>query len=56
MLLYDVERDLVSLRIYELNEDSLKGNLDFKYLKDIHEYLFQDVYRWAGDSRCVTYV
>ena len=29
----------------------LKGNFDFKYLKDIHKYLFQDVYRWAGDIR-----
>ncbi len=55
-ILYDAERDLVSLRIYELNEKPLKGNFDFKYLKDIHKYLFHDVYRWAGDSRCVTYV
>ena len=50
-ILYDAERDLVSLRIYELNEKPLKGNFDFKYLKDIHKYLFQDVYRWAGDIR-----
>lgn len=49
--LYNAERELVSLRIYELNEKPLKGNFDFKYLKDIHKYLFQDVYRWAGDIR-----
>ncbi len=49
--LFNAERELVSLRIYELNEKPLKGNFDFKYLKDIHKYLFQDVYRWAGDIR-----
>ena len=49
--LFNVERELVSLRTYELNEKPLKGNFDFKYLKDIHKYLFQDVYRWAGDIR-----
>lgn len=49
--LFNAERELVSLRTYELNEKPLKGNFDFKYLKDIHQYLFQDVYRWAGDIR-----
>ncbi len=49
--LFNAERELVSLRTYELNENPLKGNFDFKYLKDIHKYLFQDVYRWAGDIR-----
>ena len=49
--LFNAERELVSLRTYELNEKPLKGNFDFKYLKDIHKYLFQDVYRWSGDIR-----
>lgn len=49
--LFDAERELVSFRTYELSEKPLKGNFDFKYLKDIHKYLFQDVYRWAGDIR-----
>lgn len=49
--LFNAERELVSLRTYELNEKPLKGNFDFKYLKDIHKYLFQDIYRWAGDIR-----
>ena len=44
--LFNAERELVSLRTFELNEKPLKGNFDFKYLKDIHKYLFQDVYRW----------
>lgn len=49
--LFNAERELVSLRTYELNENPLKGNFDFKYLKDIHKYLFQDIYRWARDIR-----
>jgi len=39
------------LLINIINEKPLKGNFDFKCLKDIHKYLFQDVYRWAGDIR-----
>lgn len=49
--LYNAERELVSLRIYELNKKPLKGNFDFDYLKSIHKYLFQDIYRWVGDIR-----
>ena len=51
--LFNAERELVSLRTYELNEKTLKDNFDFKYLKDIHKYLFQDVYSWAGDIKIV---
>lgn len=49
--LFDAERELVMLRLYELNDAQLKGDFDLKYLKSIHKYLFQDVYRWAGDLR-----
>ena len=49
--LFNAERELVSLRVSAFNDNPLKGNFDFKYLKDIHKYLFQDVYRWAGDIR-----
>ena len=49
--LFNAERELVSFRTYELNEKPLKGNFDFDYLKKIHKYLFQDIYRWAGNIR-----
>lgn len=49
--LFDAERELVMLRLCELNDAQLKGDFDLKYLKSIHKYLFQDVYRWAGDLR-----
>lgn len=49
--LYDVERELVSLRTYELDEKPIRGDFDFNYLKSIHKYLFQDIYAWAGKIR-----
>ncbi len=49
--LYNAEQELVALRISQFNDNPLKGNFDFNYLKAIHKYLFQDVYRWAGDIR-----
>lgn len=42
---------LVSLRIAAFNDNHLKGNFDLEYLKSIHKYLFQDIYRLAGDIR-----
>ena len=49
--LYDAERGLVALRTAQLNEEAIKGHFDFNHLKSIHKFLFQDIYRWAGDVR-----
>lgn len=49
--LYEAERELVMLRTSELADNPIKGNFDFNYLKHINKYLFQDVYRWAGNIR-----
>lgn len=49
--LYNAERELVSLRTLELIENPIKGEFDFNYLKSIHKYLFQDIYKWAGNIR-----
>ncbi|HHV11907.1 MAG TPA: hypothetical protein GXX75_16660 [Clostridiales bacterium] len=29
------------------------GNYDLKHLQAIHEYIFQDIYEWAGKLRTV---
>ncbi len=29
----------------------IKGRFDFKHLKEIHRFIFQDVYEWAGKTR-----
>lgn len=49
--LFNAERDLVSLRTYELCENPIKCNFNFDYLKSIHKFLFQDLYEWAGNIR-----
>lgn len=51
--LYNRERDLADLRSRELFESPIKGKFDFKHLQKIHEYLFQDIYDWAGKVRTV---
>ena len=46
----ELECDFVSMRIVELLEkDNFELSVD--YLKYIHKYLFQDVYKWAGEIR-----
>lgn len=51
--LYDRERDLANLRTRELFEKPVAGKFDFKHLREIHRYLFQDIYDWAGEVRTV---
>ena len=31
----------------------IKGKYDFKHLKDIHHFIFQDMYDWAGQIRTI---
>ena len=31
----------------------IEGNFDFQHLKDIHRFIFQDLYDWAGKIRTV---
>lgn len=50
-MLNQYERRLVAIRQTELIENPIVGNLDFDHLKEIHRYLFQDLYYWAGESR-----
>ena len=51
--LYDEERNLSILRTRELLDSGINGRFDFRHLKRIHAYLFQDVYSWAGEVRTV---
>lgn len=51
--LYNRERDLANLRSRELFERPVQGRFDFEHLREVHRYLFQDVYDWAGEVRTV---
>lgn len=47
------ERKLAKYRARELFESPIIGHFDFTHLQKIHQYLFQDVYDWAGKVRTV---
>src|SRR6266567_2350691 len=47
------EADATAARLIELDERPLVGRFDVAYLKSIHQYIFQDVYQWAGELRTV---
>ena len=51
--LFKAEERLTSLRLQELQDKPVSGKFDFEHLKKIHEYVFQDLYDWAGKSRTV---
>ena len=51
--LFEIETELTSIRMGELQNNPLKGDFDFNHLRAIHKYIFQDIYKWAGDIRTV---
>ncbi len=38
-------------RLLELQAEPVSGNFDLKHLKEIHYYIFQDLYEFAGEIR-----
>ncbi|TCT14041.1 cell filamentation protein [Natranaerovirga pectinivora] len=51
--LESLERDLTALRINELIQNPIEGHFDLVHLQDIHRYIFQDIYVWAGELRII---
>ncbi len=47
------EAELTFERLVELHENPIEGNFDKRHLLLIHNYLFQDLYDWAGQYRTV---
>ncbi|MDR2869023.1 MAG: Fic family protein [Deferribacteraceae bacterium] len=47
------EHTLSDARALELKDEPIKPSFDLKHLQCIHQYLFQDVYFWAGELRDV---
>lgn len=52
-LLEAAEGDYVSLRLKELAQNPLEGTYDYRHFLKFHEYIFQDIYEWAGQQRKV---
>jgi cell filamentation protein len=44
---------MTQARSNELSANPIKGSFDLDHLKKIHEYLFGDIYDWAGKPRTV---
>ncbi|MCR4924669.1 MAG: Fic family protein [Clostridiales bacterium] len=51
--LITAEREITSLKIALAKVETIKGNLDFEHLKNIHKFIFEDIYTWAGEIRRV---
>jgi len=49
----EFEGDFTAIRLLELTQNPVEGSFDLAHLCKIHEYLFQDVYEWAGGVRTV---
>lgn len=55
-MLDDAEADYVSLRLRELVQNHIKGNYHSDHLLKMHEYIFQDLYEWAGEPRVISII
>ena len=49
----EYEGDFTAIRLLELTQSPVEGSFDLGHLCKIHQYLFQDVYAWAGEVRSV---
>ena len=45
--------DMISYRLVELQCSPIQGGFDTAHLQNIHHYLHQDLYDWAGELRSV---
>ena len=48
-----IEADITIINSASLEANPINGNFDSKHYKDIHRYLFQDIYNWAGNFRTI---
>ncbi len=50
-LLDEAEADYVTYRLKEIAINPLPGEYDYIHLLQMHKYIFQDMYEWAGQQR-----
>lgn len=53
-LLEDAEADYVVYRLKEIALNPLAGNYHIKHLMQMHEFIFQDIFDWAGQPRTIS--
>lgn len=49
----EIEAGYTGLRIRQLYDIPIVGNFDFEHLCRIHHFIFQDIFRWAGQIRII---
>ncbi|MDR2066228.1 MAG: Fic family protein [Endomicrobium sp.] len=49
--LFRIEKEVTQQKIFYLRQHPIMGNFDFKHLKDIHKFIFEDIYSTAGKDR-----
>lgn len=47
------EANYCANRIKQIIENPIKGNFEFEHFCKIHQYIFQDLYAWAGKPRVI---
>lgn len=47
----EIQKAAVKLLGLDVNPQKVKATFDIKHLKAIHQYLFGDIYEWAGEFR-----
>ncbi|MDR3280051.1 MAG: Fic family protein [Synergistaceae bacterium] len=48
-----VEANLTAARIRQLLTNPLPGNYDFSHFCAFHQFIFQDIFKWAGQPRTI---
>ena len=46
-----VEREITSLKLEILHTNNVEGSFDIKHYLNLHKYLFEDIYPFAGEIR-----
>lgn len=49
--LENLERDITTIRLIQLNNHPISRNFDLRHLQDIHHFIFSPIYDWAGEIR-----
>lgn len=47
------EREISGLKAVEFTSNPFVESLDFNYIKKLHQFLFSDIYDWAGETRII---
>ena len=53
-LLDSAEADYVVFRLKEVAQNKLDGDCHTEYFFKMHEYIFQDLFEWAGQPRNIS--